>query len=401
MKNTHLNSLVLFGDLTYYLPEEILIWAEKNNYKLINVILDTEKVTCIPYVKVKNTFEAIDVINITYTPIACIGFSDIWVDTTVYICEKYNLPNIGPFASYVSTNKSAQRLFFDHISPDWEIGIGSNLKNVTSGKVIKKFKSTGGAGTWIVDKENSDCSHNNDFFLVENYIDGDDVSVEALFKNNELIFASITDEEGLWLNGRHFEMAYFKPSQKKDSLQKKLIDITKEIGKNLKCNTGILHIEFRVDSKEKIYLIEFACRLPGDHFIEMYSLVYNVSFIEEFLTLMSGGIVNITDAQNTAVIRFLPLKEGIVSGLQFADKQLSLDNNCKYEINITQQTKSIGLKSVIYAKIYTDLFDDNKIAPMVSAKDRRINYIFAIKGIDITESKRNDIIISDLLNIKY
>ncbi len=160
-------------------------------------------------------------------------------------------------------------------------------------------------------------------YLVEERLDGAEVSVEAL----------VCDGRVIWTNPTHkttldgpcpVELGHMVgfPS---DAWGERMQRLASAIG----YGTGILHAEWMVAGGDTA-LIECAGRPPGDHITELIDLAYNVNILRLWVALMQGTPPELPDRpQRGAAVRFLvPERPGTVvsvAGLDEARRSIGVE----------------------------------------------------------------------------
>lgn len=118
--------------------------------------------------------------------------------------------------------------------------------------------------------------------LIEEFITGNEISVESISYNGEHFVLQITDKENT--GAPHFvEIAHHQPSQLPVEIQNRIKLIVPEILSKLGFRNGATHIEFKIDNSGNIYLIEVNPRGGGDEISNQ--LVYLSTGID-YLRLM-------------------------------------------------------------------------------------------------------------------
>ncbi len=146
-------------------------------------------------------------------------------------------------------------------------------------------------------------------YLVEERLDGPEVSVEALVHEGVVGFLNVTAKQVL--PGPYpVELGHTVPAHEDGPggvARDALADATAELVAAVGFSTGVLHAEW-VLSKGRPYLIECAGRLPGDHIPDLVDLAYGgEGLLAGLLALLSGhGPRPPRPAARAAAIRFLP-----------------------------------------------------------------------------------------------
>lgn len=203
-------------------------------------------------------------------------------------------------------------------------------------------------------------------FLLEEYIDGDEYSVEGICSEHSILIVGICQKKGLQIEGSiRTEGINFSP----------IIDKTKEVHlKNLAMNVvksiGIMnaafHIEIRWDKKSnKPRIIEINPRLPGGLLCRIHKEKNRIDLAELLIRVCLGEKVPPNKPKPIpGVFGDLPLpihKAGLYKGYKLPENpKIGKINNAKIEIVefIPKDTiVSTGNKEVYYAHAF--IYSDN------------------------------------------
>lgn len=169
-------------------------------------------------------------------------------------------------------------------------------------------------------KEIVKSDHNE--LLVEEYIDGPEVSVEGVVSNGELKIMGITEkttEEEPFFN----EIMHIHPAPLEEEIEREIYTMTEKAVKALNIQFGGVHLEARL-SKKGPTIIEIASRLGGDAIPSLVSLSKGY---DPYHYVFKSGL-NLPVALNKtrdkyAGIRFIQTNhEGILKEISFDDNEL-------------------------------------------------------------------------------
>lgn len=154
------------------------------------------------------------------------------------------------------------------------------LNNFNYPLIVKPVDSSGSRG---VNKINSFSDFKSAFesaiqysivkkAIVEEFIEGDEVSVEGLSIDNKHSFLTVTDK--VTTGAPHFvELSHHQPSQLSQSIQAKILKTTKASLNALNISNGASHVELKIDKDNNVYVIEVGARMGGDfigsHLVEL------------------------------------------------------------------------------------------------------------------------------------
>ena len=135
--------------------------------------------------------------------------------------------------------------------------------------VLKPIKGAAKKGVNFVDKDTiSQISIPSDLddtiFMAEQYIEGQEYSVETISYKGQHEIVQITEKVGT--GAPHFvELEHHQPAMLSASVYHKIQNIIPQILSSVGYINGASHIEIKIDSKENIYLIEINPRGGGDY----------------------------------------------------------------------------------------------------------------------------------------
>jgi biotin carboxylase len=211
--------------------------------------------------------------------------TDLPGPTIAYVASKLGLVGNTFETAVNTTNKALMR----NILKDAKIKIPgyqsiSNVKeflnNLNYPLIVKPVDSSGSRG---VNKINSFSDFKSSFeaalqysivkkAIVEEFIEGDEVSVEGLSIDNKHSFLTITDK--VTTGAPHFvELSHHQPSQLSQSIQAEILKTTKASLDALNISNGASHTELKIDKNGNVYVIEVGARMGGDfigsHLVEL------------------------------------------------------------------------------------------------------------------------------------
>ncbi|MFH1653060.1 MAG: ATP-grasp domain-containing protein [Pseudomonadota bacterium] len=175
-------------------------------------------------------------------------------------------------------------------------------------------------------------------FMVEEFIEGNEVSVECLVKNKEIIFLNVTDYSTKQIR--------IVPKDLNSLQRAKIIENQTRLAKALEVENGVLHAEWMLQD-DKIILVECAGRLPGSLLPDLITNSYQFNFYEAYLNVLTNGHVNlnVNSRYLSAINNFTSSKSGQLLEI----KNLEVLNNPKVvEWNI-------GVSKGDYVKKFVDL----------------------------------------------
>jgi len=126
----------------------------------------------------------------------------------------------------------------------------------------------------------------NSTVLLEEYIAGDEFSVEGYVQNGIIHFVSLT-EKILTPEPYFVEIGHIVQAELPDNISREILNYTESVIKALQVNLGPFHCELRVAKKGPI-LMEIAARLPGDKICDLIFSACGVNLYEVMIKTYLG-----------------------------------------------------------------------------------------------------------------
>lgn len=211
--------------------------------------------------------------------------TDICMPTIAFVAEKMNLTSNSYQSSILATNKGKMREAFEknNVCSPKSITISSfeteQFHNFKFPLIVKPTDRSGSRGVTKVEninqlKEAIDRAKSESLeskVVVEEFIEGNEVSVETVSWNGNHHVLVITDK--ITTGEPYFvELEHHQPSSLSKEIQEKIVLETVKALFSLEIKFGASHTELKIDEKGNVYLIEVGARMGGD-FIGS-SLVY-------------------------------------------------------------------------------------------------------------------------------
>ncbi|MFE7131551.1 ATP-grasp domain-containing protein [Streptomyces sp. NPDC057638] len=214
-------------------------------------------------------------------PDAVWGFAEPHVLATAMVQHRLGLPGPGLDAATVSRNKALQRAEFGRTglpqpahrhtrrlseATDWALGRLPVVVKPVSSQGSQGVERIGTPDAWADAVARRDTEGP---LLVEEYIEGQEYSVEALVHRGRVLFTNLTRKETT--GPPHFvellhEAGY---GAGRPVLRKAADELCRGVVAALGMVTGIAHLEFRAVSDDELVIMEVAVRTPGDHIMEL------------------------------------------------------------------------------------------------------------------------------------
>lgn len=258
--------------------------------------------------------------------------SDMPMRTVAAIAKELRLQSISEEIAYIATNKARMReKFREYNVPSPEFYVVTDISMFY--EVVTKFKDK----QFIVKPADNSgsrgihhCKFNEDLesvfeysksfsrsgeILVEEYMEGQEVSVETFSIRGIVNVVAITDK--ITTGPPYFvEMGHTQPSKLSIDIQEKICEVAIAAVKALGINNGPSHVEVMV-TKDGPKVVELGARLGGDNIsTHLVPLSTGINLIETSIELALGYSPNIKKKFNKVVsIRYLKCTTGKITSI--------------------------------------------------------------------------------------
>lgn len=228
------------------------------------------------------------------------------------------------------------------------------IKAIDGPKIIKPVDSSGSRGIYLLNDENEKdeafshaLSHSaNKKILIEEYMSGNEVSVETLTINGETYIIAITDK--LTTGAPHFiETGHHIPSLIDEEMQNKIKKVTKQAIEAIGIKNGPSHTEVIVTPNGP-KIVELGARLGGD-FITSHLVKYgtNIDLIQLHILLSMGELKSLDDKVKYygSAIRYFQVSPGTVKDITIPEYIMKDENLVELKFNYSIGDKVDEIKS--------------------------------------------------------
>jgi biotin carboxylase len=227
-------------------------------------------------------------------------------------CEKYNIPH--PIFKKVNSIDdiyefyNGKPLIFKPATLQASIGISKISRKSDIEEAWKRTTNAQELSTNTVSRKL------NREHILEEYIGGQEYSMETFVKDGKVIFNNITKK--ITFDKTFVEIGHIVPADLKNDIKDKLIREKGNLVEKLGIKYALLHSEWKVYN-EQPYLIECAARVPGDYIFELIEQAYGFKFIDTFLGILSNYDFKINEkSSKVSSIRFLNAEPGVLKEIE-------------------------------------------------------------------------------------
>lgn len=281
------------------------------------------------------------------------------------LAERFNLPGASFGASLILRNKSALRKVtsaYGVLNPlSRTITTLEEAKDFMisnpGGVVLKPSNRQGSVGTVIVHhihdlhqawalsqlRDEGVMVPDRDFdseTLIEEFIFGREYSVEALIKDNEVVFSNVTQK--ILFNGvRPVEQGHIVPALIEDPLKKALVNQTQKVLQAVGFENGVVHCEW-ISAEKGLYLVECAGRFAGDGIVELIERAYDYDLVKNYHRLLRNQSIELPPSIHNrwSLVHFFAGQDGELSSINI-DNQLINQLACfNFSLSVTVGQKT-------------------------------------------------------------
>lgn len=282
--------------------------------------------------------------------------SDMPMRTVAAVAKELNLVGISLETALKATNKAEMRkalkennvpipTYFKVSNKDEYLNAVEKIKNMGYKCIVKPADNSGSRGIDLLPDYNKDTiekayeysknySRNGDL-VVEEYMEGPEVSVETLSINGVCNVIQITDK--LTTGAPYFvEMGHSQPSQKEQDIQEKIKQVAIAANKAIGIKNGPSHTEIKI-TKDGPKIVELGARLGGDNITtHLVPLSTGVNMVEACIKIALGETCDIIPKFNKgSAIRYFKESLGTIKEINGIDeakkmegvKQISIVHN--------------------------------------------------------------------------
>lgn len=162
--------------------------------------------------------------------------------------------------------------------------------------------------------------------IIEEYLQGDEVSVEVMVVNGSVNILQITDK--LTTGAPHFvEMGHSQPSRHPIETQKAIKDLSVRACKAVGINQGPAHVEMMVTKRGPV-MIELGARMGGDNITTaLVPLSTGIDMVKATIEVALGNPPDIEPKCNfSSAIRYLDAPEGIIASITGVEEARQMPN---------------------------------------------------------------------------
>ncbi|MGW1539062.1 ATP-grasp domain-containing protein [Streptomyces sp. NPDC002309] len=278
-----------------------------------------------------------------------LGFSEQHIVAAAMLAEELGLPGPGVRAAVVSRNKLMQREVFGRAGlrqPEYVHARGVEAAEAFAADrypvVLKPLSSMGSLGVRIAaDRDElrawAEEQPANASFLVEEFLDGPEFSVEALIVDGTPVFESVTAKTTTVAPYR-VELAHHVPAALDEGERQEISALLRQVVGALGMRTGVVHFELILRSGSP-HIVEIATRTPGDYLMDVIEAATDVDLYDAAVAAACGLPLNLPPGAagtppRVASVWFPTPAAGTVSAVAGVERVEKLPGVVKIEIDV-------------------------------------------------------------------
>lgn len=297
--------------------------------------------------------------------------------------DKLHLHSISYETSFKATDKYEMIKAFKAygVPSPWYFDVDSyeDLKaleeKVTFPCIIKPTDNAGSHGVakvydfeeLLANYEYSHSSSRHGKVIVEEYLDGPEVSVEVMVVKGKVNILQITDK--ITTGAPHFvEMGHTQPSRLPDDTRRQIREVAEAACKSLGLDKGPAHVEMKVTSARGPVMIELGARMGGDNITtHLVPLSTGIDMVKATINVALGEEPDITPTLHCgSAIRYFEVPFGTIKSIE----------------GVEEAEKMPGVKQITFTKAVGE-----ESAPIECSNDR-IGFVIT-QGATADEAAKN------------
>jgi len=206
-----------------------------------------------------------------------------------------------------------------------------------------------------------------DKILIEEFIEGDEYSIESLSQDGIHEILQIT-EKFTTGSPNFIEHAHLSPARINEKLKSRISKIVKESLDSLNVYNGASHSEIKVSNNNEIKIIEIAARMGGD-FIgsDMVEISTGFDYVESVIRVALGQNIEYITLKNkeNAIVKFIFDKEDVKKLKEVERKYPELIK----EMHINQKVERVNDSSSRNGYCILKITDNDKLSNVLEILD--------------------------------
>ena len=264
--------------------------------------------------------------------------SDMPMQTIATVCKELGLVGISEETALKATNKAFMRdalkdnrvpiPAYYRVSTEEAFNKAVRLIHSIGSKcIVKPADNSGSRGVLLLDSVSdlNEAYHYTKKYsrdgelVIEEYMEGPEVSVETLAIDGKVHVIQITDK--ITTGAPYFvEMGHSQPSQFSDEIKRKIAEVAIAANKAIGIENGPSHTEIKV-TKDGPKIVELGARLGGDCITtHLVPLSTGIDMVEGCLKIVLGENPSIQSKWNKgSAIRYFITNKGVVNKVEGVD----------------------------------------------------------------------------------
>jgi len=306
------------------------------------------------------------------------------------VAEKLCLPFPSETAIYNTINKFELKNILVSNKISCAKGVLTNLtklneklnhSDITFPVIIKPIDSSGSRGVYYCESKEeliavySKCTEYSkyDKVLIEEYLDGPEISIEVLVQDNNLHIIQITDKT-VTPFPYTVEMGHLQPSRFHPAYGAEIYQVLNAAVKALNLNNCALHPEMKI-TKNGLKIVEIGPRLGGDFITShLTPLSTGINMEEQLIKIAVGEKINIVKKANRySSVLFFDLSKNNTNATQIVNKIKTLkDYVSEHELYFSDLNNLPVITNSLERHGHA-IFSADTLEELVSIKEQLLN----------------------------
>ena len=285
--------------------------------------------------------------------------SDMPMRTVAFVAKELGLKGISEKTAYMATNKAEMMECFKQAGvpvPSFfkvnnEKDFKAAVNNFSDCCIVKPVDSSGSRGVVLFDDTSNAQKANRVYqyskkysksgdVIVEEYMQGQEVSVESISINGICHVIQITDK--VTTGAPYFvEMGHSQPSRLSKEIKERIIEITKMAVNAIGIKDGPSHTEIIV-TNDGPKIVELGARLGGDNITtHLVPLSTGIDMVEATIKVALGDSFSLTSKWSKgAAIKYIKGDIGTIKEIQGLEEAQKVNNVCQISMQHRAGDKS-------------------------------------------------------------
>lgn len=323
------------------------------------------------YVNTTDREQILEIAKIEQIDGICTTGTDVAVITLGYVCDQLGLSGVSFESAQIATNKAKMKACF------WENQVSTAafykvqtleeafeaFDKLRKPIVMKIVDKSGSRGICRVDEREQVAEIFEDelkrtdlpYIVIEEFIDGHEVGVDALVQNGEIKLLLGHDKLMYQSGQTTIPVGHILPLNMSESVVEKLENAARQAIVAMKLNNCAVNMDVFVTADEEIYMIEVGGRAGATGIPEVMSIYTGYNYYEQIIKIALGEEIKINDLKKTpcASILFHVPNAGVLKRVEFPQME-DVEYGIDYELGTKVSEMQDGTDRIGQAIVWSE-----------------------------------------------